>query len=450
MKFVKILFGALGLLLCLFSALSATIINVPDDQPTIQAGVDAAASGDTILLKPGIYTGDGNNNIRLYDKSLVIIGTAGPDSTIIDVIESNQYAFFCDITIDERITFDLSDVSITNASCGIYSYYGIITFNLENVVIHNCTGWAINVFGGSVNVNVNNCEISNNINGISSEIGEVFIGNSDFYYNSGTAMGICAYNYPSDTTLIATKCRFVGNNMAIAKFSPGRVDSCTFDSNQVSIGGEGIYSDCNFTHTMQSVILMGCCRTMAVYNSVFETNYGNIARIGDMPSSPSSILFDNCQFSYNNGGVSEYGMGARSIRMYDCTYIYNDSPVVITFCPSRSIIENCTFAYNSNGAIRVKDYYEDHSIANNIFYNNSYAINADTYLDSSYQFYFGCCDVYSENGDQYIGIPDHTGINGNISADPQFCDLVTDDYTINLFSPCAPENNSCNVLMGSW
>lgn len=35
-------------------AFSATI-HVPADQPTIQAGVNAAASGDTVLVAPGVY-----------------------------------------------------------------------------------------------------------------------------------------------------------------------------------------------------------------------------------------------------------------------------------------------------------------------------------------------------------------------------------------------------------
>lgn len=37
------------------SVWAATIINVPGDQPTIQAAVDAASSGDTIIVSPGTY-----------------------------------------------------------------------------------------------------------------------------------------------------------------------------------------------------------------------------------------------------------------------------------------------------------------------------------------------------------------------------------------------------------
>ncbi len=44
------------IILLLFSHTSrATIINIPDDYPSIQQGVDAAMNGDTVLVHPGDY-----------------------------------------------------------------------------------------------------------------------------------------------------------------------------------------------------------------------------------------------------------------------------------------------------------------------------------------------------------------------------------------------------------
>ncbi len=43
----------------LTAPLYATTINVPNDQPTIQAGIDAAVDGDTVLVQTQLYAGEG-------------------------------------------------------------------------------------------------------------------------------------------------------------------------------------------------------------------------------------------------------------------------------------------------------------------------------------------------------------------------------------------------------
>jgi len=41
---------------------SATIINIPDDYPTIQEGIDASTDGDTVLVQPDTYVENINFN----------------------------------------------------------------------------------------------------------------------------------------------------------------------------------------------------------------------------------------------------------------------------------------------------------------------------------------------------------------------------------------------------
>ena len=60
-------------------SLSATTINVPADQATIQSAVDIASNGDTIRVASGTYY----ENV-LVNKQLIFLSEAGSDSTVID------------------------------------------------------------------------------------------------------------------------------------------------------------------------------------------------------------------------------------------------------------------------------------------------------------------------------------------------------------------------------
>ena len=74
------------------NAAAAAIIRVPQDYPTVQAGIDAAANGDTVRVSPGTYV----ERIDFEQKAITVESTDGPAATVIDGGGSGPV-----VTIDE-------------------------------------------------------------------------------------------------------------------------------------------------------------------------------------------------------------------------------------------------------------------------------------------------------------------------------------------------------------
>jgi hypothetical protein len=96
--------------------------------------------------------------------------------------------------------------------------------------------------------------------------------------------------------------------------------------------------------------------------------------------------------------------------------------------PAIPVLERCIIAYNEADGTIGDIYCED-------------TISVPT---------ISCTDIYgNENGDWSVSIFDQSGVSGNISADPLFCDLPNGDYRIESASPCTPSNNTCAALIGA-
>ncbi len=111
---------------------TAAVLRVPADHPTIQAAVNAAFSGDTVLVSPGNHAGATLSFPRLP----VIQGTNPADPVVVSAtkIAGLSYQGPFDSAFVQRV----SGVTLSGAGLAIYGGGNNITFQLANCQFEYC------------------------------------------------------------------------------------------------------------------------------------------------------------------------------------------------------------------------------------------------------------------------------------------------------------------------
>ncbi len=148
--------------------------------------------------------------------------------------------------------------------------------------------------------------------------------------------------------------------------------------------------------------------------------------------SPNSIIKSNV-IALNLMGFES---GVLALNAISC---YSLSPLIENNTITRNEFTNGYGIYVGSGSSPV--------ISNNIICDNY--ISDDCY----YECYAGgiyvadstasisCNDIFNNESANYTGIPDQTGINGNMSVDPIFCYPDIGEFCLHQQSPCLPGNN---------
>jgi len=395
--------------LCAFT-INATTIHVPADQPTIQAGIDASSNGDTVLVQPGIYVENINfngHNIVLGSRFLTTGDISYISSTIIDGDSSGSVVTFENEEDSGAViigfTIQNGYTELTSPSFG----YGGGIFCNENTtpVISNniIKGNSANNSGGGISCRSSHPTIIYN----------TIKNNSIHNIYWGDGGGIHCF---SSTCMIA-------NNIIDSNFCYGSTGGISCFASHATIVNNTITG--NSTFGAGGGVL--CHHSDLTIRGNIISGNSSIGRGGGIVCFTSNPMIENNIISHNTTGF--HGGGIANMNSY---------PVIA----NNTIFGNMAYG-NGGGIYCIYGYdhflYSHSTINNTIVWANTAAGEGDEiYAHTSTSPVITCCDIRGG----WEG-------EGNIDADPLFCDPSAGDFHIFDNSPCNPANNSCGTLIGA-
>ena len=277
---MKFLFCPTSILILLIFPFSihpayASTIHVPAEQPTIQAGIDAAVNGDVVLVAPGTYV----ENLYLRDKVIVVQSEAGANVTTID---GNQAGSVVTFHGNESAATVLDGFTITSG----YDFYGGGIYCSNAMTIRNCTITnnvvaGTHARGGGIYVicpqpaSIVNCTIMNNIIG------------GDFGRGAGIFCG-------PNSSVLMINCAIMGNEIIGGHISGGgiRLDEASATIPNCTITGNGLIGD---YARGGGIYLLDA--SLTITNSTISRNYligGVFPTCGGIYCETSDLTMTNC------------------------------------------------------------------------------------------------------------------------------------------------------------
>ncbi len=362
--------------------------NGSGDFPTIQAALDAVSSGDVIELASGTFDGAGNRDLDFLGKAVTIRSQSGDPADVTIDCDGSQFS-------PHRAFWFHSGEGASSLIQGI---------SIVNGFIQDGNGGA--VLCESASPTFDGCVFgSNTVDG------------------TGAAGGAIYCTGASTPTI--TACRFIGN--AAGEYSDGVGGALAFTDGADATVTDTVV-DGNFCGAEGGGIYASACDLTLTDCSIVDNGGGSGAGV---KTQNGTFTFTGTSFLWNEATGTGYGGGLSAPSgAYDisgCTFMGNLAVLHgggIFFGIGTGSISNSIVAYSLMGG--------------GIYVDANRAGPSVT-----------CCDVYENTGGDYVGMPDQTGVNNNISEDPLFCDAPSGDVSIYNTSPCAADQSPCGVLIGS-
>jgi hypothetical protein len=221
----------------------------------------------------------------------------------------------------------------------------------------------------------------------------------------------------ADSDMEVTDCTFLQGDLTIQADARVEVAGCDFVSGSLRMTTAGLHR-CYIRANRLRDALIETTRG-DVWISDNELEGGGIRATGTF--SASRNRFHGCADAIVARGRRNAGQSIQDNVIYDCTT-----------------------------GIRVEGFYED-STGVGIVGNTIVGCDPGIYVAST-AFSVGvvetCNDVW-DNETNWNGVPDPTGVDGNISEDPLFCSWTDGSFLLQPSSPCLPYAGSCGLIGAS-
>ena len=468
------------------------------DFPTIQAAIAAVIPGDVIELADGVFTGDGNRDLDFLGKAITVRSQSGDSSLCVidcDGSPAEPHRGFWFHSYEDSLSV-LQGVSIINGFasdfgggvlCGAVSPEVPASPTIRNCVlaantaaigaglavvathcmptIRQCVftentgagaGWFITSSGPASAREVSHCHFIRN-NGPGVAIGGTFatcgvplpLEDCSLAYNTGDGItSTVAFG-----SLHVYRCEIM-NNRGWGLLSTGTQDMVLdVDSSLISgndLGGIKGARQSTWTHVTDCRVLRNGGDGMQlgffqwISRSVVRGNAGHAicfaasGRSGSDPERQPFAVIQECDLSSNGGCGVQVSGGIHYARITGCTINKNTAHGIAlqASCASGGCyheIRGNTISYNAASGL-----YSDTAIPSQLGH-NIFAFNTVLGIDAAPEdsLHLECTDIYGNGGGDWVEpIAGQYGMNGNIAADPLFCNASLSE-----------EGDSC---FGAW